>query len=143
MDSVEDVRYDGTYEPVPDTEGAAQRLEEGTSSPVVDEARRFGYVPLRELTGVGSELGPLWPTQHRQWCEDLGPELGEDENDEELDRWLVRSPWPALSPPQVLIVLWRWVERDPYPHERARWAVRVEEALSWDEATALGLLDTE
>ena len=71
MDSVEDIRY-GTSEPVPDAEGAAQRLQEGTSSPVVEEARRFGYVPLRELTGVGSELGPLWPTQHRQWCEDLG-----------------------------------------------------------------------
>ena len=143
MDSVEDVRYDGTYEPVPDTEGAAQRLE---GRDLVTRRGRGAEVWLRPAARTHRRrqwLGPLWPTQHRQWCEDLGPELGEDENDEELDRWLVRSPWPALSPPQVLIVLWRWVERDPYPHERARWAVRVEEALSWDEATALGLLDAE
>lgn len=143
MDSKDGVRYDGTYEVLRDTEAPAKRLREMPSSPAGEEARRAGYVPLSELTGVGSDLGPLWPTKHRQWCEDLGPELGEDECDEQLDRWLVRSPWPALSNPEALVVLWRWVERDPFPHDREQWAARVKEVLSWDEAAALRLLDAE
>jgi hypothetical protein len=74
-------------------------------------------VPLREVTGVGDRLGPFWPEEHRLWIDELGevPGAGEDEYDDVLDRWIVRSPWASLSVPQVLSTLWGWVERDPYP----------------------------
>jgi hypothetical protein len=84
----------------------------------VTEARRRGFVPLRELTGVADDLGPLWPAEHSLWLEELGPAPAEDEYDEVLDRWLVRSPWPALSVRQATNALWRWVDRTPRPSPR-------------------------
>jgi hypothetical protein len=78
--------------------------------PTVSAAREQGFVPLRELTGAAHELGPLWPPAHSRWLDELGPTSGEDEYDEVLDRWLVRSPWPSLSVRQVVNALWRWVD---------------------------------
>jgi hypothetical protein len=78
--------------------------------PAITAAREHGFVPLRELTGVPHELGPWWPAEHSRWMEELGPTSGEDEHDEVLDRWLVRSPWPSLPVRQVLDALWRCVD---------------------------------
>ncbi len=83
--------------------------------PAVVDDRNQGFVPLRELTGVARTLGPLWPPEHRLWREELGAAPGEDEYEDVLDRWLVRSPWPSLSVPDTIGALWRWVERDPPP----------------------------
>jgi hypothetical protein len=112
----------------------ARRLD--TEPSAVIEARSRGFIPLRELTGVGEDLGPLWPAEHRLWLEDLGPVSSEDEDDEELDRWLVRSPWPTLSVSQTMTALWRWVERDPRPRDEA-WTGRARGLLTWTEPEAL------
>ena len=85
----------------------------------VAEARKQGFVPLRELTGVADDVGPLWPSEHSLWVEQLGPAFGEDEYDEVLDRWLVRSPWPSLSVRQTLNALWRWVDQAAPPTPRS------------------------
>jgi hypothetical protein len=82
----------------------------------VVEARKQGFVPLREVTGIPDKLGPLWPEGHRLWLEELGPSPVEDRYDEVIDRWFVRSPLPALSAEEALGVLWRSVERDPLPY---------------------------
>ena len=82
------------------------------------EARKQGFVPVRELTGVADDLGPLWASEHSLWVEQLGPAFGEDEYDEVLDRWLVRSPWPSLTVPQTLNALWRWVDEAAPPTPR-------------------------
>ncbi|HEX4190154.1 MAG TPA: hypothetical protein VHZ06_04100 [Marmoricola sp.] len=103
-------------------------------APAVRAAMADGFVPLREVTGAGGMLGPLWPEQHRLWLDELGP-LIEGDKDED-DCWLVRSPWPALSVPDVLSVLWRWVERDPYPTDRAEHADRIREVLAWSQERA-------
>ncbi len=78
--------------------------------PAISAAREEGFVPLRGLTGVAHDLGPLWPAAHSRWLEELGPTSGEDEYDEVLDRWLVRSPWPSLTLRQTLSALWRCVD---------------------------------
>lgn len=88
----------------------------------VAEARKQGFVPLRELTGVADDLGVLWPSEHSLWVEQLGPAFGEDEDDEVLDRLLVRSPWPSLSVPQTLKALWSWVEQAAPPTPRPPFA---------------------
>ena len=43
----------------------------------------------------------------------------------------------------VLTVLWRWVERDPYPHEHEDWVSRVREVWRWGEGEALRVLHAE
>ncbi len=85
---------------------------------VLVEAKRQGFVPLRELTGVADDLGPLWPADHSLWLDELGPTPGEDEYDEVLDRWMVRSPWPSLSARRAINALWRWVDRNARPSPR-------------------------
>jgi hypothetical protein len=143
MDSDEDIRCSGSYDWLPETDDAP-RLHVKSPSQALKHARELGYVPLREETGVAPDLGRLWPVEHRMWVEDIGPALGEEaEDDEERDRWLVRSPWPALSVRQVLTVLWRWVERDPLPHEREDWIERVCEVWAWDESEAVRILASE
>ena len=109
--------------------------------PVLVAARNAGFVPLRELTGVPDLLGPLWPSEHRRWLGELGPSPGEDGDDGAPDRWLVRSPWPALSADQAIGALWRWVEQDPGPlapdEVRARilgfFALTEPEAMAWGD----------
>jgi hypothetical protein len=105
--------------------------------PGLGEARKEGFVPLRELTGVAYSLGRLWPSEHRRWFDDLGPSPGEDAHDERLERWLVRSPWPSLSVGQTLNALWRWVERDaPRPRPPLAEEPRIVEFFAWTEAEA-------
>jgi hypothetical protein len=116
-----------------------RRLE--PEPPAVSAARSEGFVPLRELTGVADTLGRQWPPEHRLWLEDLGAAPGEDEDDEPVDRWLVRSPWPSLSVDQTLHALWRWVDQaagSPETHGRD---ARTEEFFEWtavEVATFLG-----
>lgn len=95
----------------------ARRLDT-SEPPAVAEARARGFVPLREVSGAGDELGPLWPAEHRLWLDDLGPTDLEDEFDEVLDRWSVRSPWPRVSVAQVLNALWRRVSQTTGPRPR-------------------------
>jgi hypothetical protein len=111
--------------------------------PSVVEARKQGFLPLREVTGIPDTLGPLWPEQHRLWLDELGPSPVEDAYDEVLDRWLVRSPWPALSIDQTLGALWRSVERDPFPYENEAWEARVFEVFGWSESEALAFANPE
>jgi len=111
--------------------------------PGVVEARKQGFVPLREVTGVAGTLGALWPPEHRLWLDELGPSPGEDEYDEVPDRWLVRSTWPSLSVDQALAALWRWVERDPYPQEDEARKARILEVFGWSESEALAFANPE
>lgn len=111
--------------------------------PGVVEARKRGFVPAREVTGIPDTLGTLWPAEHRLWLEELGPSPVEDTDDEVLDRWLVRSPWPSLSVEQTLGAVWRWVERDPFPDEDEAWRARVLEVLGWPESEALAYANAE
>ena len=106
-------------------------------------ARKQGFVPAREVTGIPHHLGPLWPAEHRLWLDELGPSPVEHADHEVLDRWLVRSPWPALSVDQTLGVVWRWVERDSFPHEDEVWRARILEALGWPESEALAFANPE
>jgi hypothetical protein len=111
--------------------------------PSVVEARKHGFVPLREVTGIPDTLGPLWPEEHRLWLDELGRSPVEDTYDEVLDRWLVRSPWPSLSVDQALGVVWRWVERDRFPDDDDAWRARVLEVLGWSESEALAFANSE
>lgn len=97
-----------------------------------------GFVPLDEHTGVGAELGPLWPASHRISRLALGEPV-----EDPADLWLVRSPWGSLTVPEVMIVLWNWVDRDPYPQEEAACAARVREVFGFDEDAAQRMLLTE
>lgn len=99
------------------------------------EARRRGFVPLGEHTGITAELGPLWPAEHRLSRLDLGDWRGAPD-----DTWLVHSPWQSLSVGEVLTVLWRWVERDPCPADDDEWTNRVLEVFGWKETEVQHLL---
>lgn len=111
--------------------------------PALMEAREHGFVPLRELTGVADTLGPLWPPAHRLWLEELGPSPGDDELDQVVDRWLVRSPWPALSVQQTMAALWRWVERAPHPDADETMNFRILDVFSWSESEAVAFANSE
>jgi hypothetical protein len=113
--------------------------------PALVEARRRGFVPLRELTGVAEDLGPLWPEEHSLWLDGIGPSAGEDEHDEALDRWLVRSPWPSLSVRQTVDSLWRWVERDdrPRPPPPLEHDPLILEFFTWTESEAIAFADRD
>jgi hypothetical protein len=111
--------------------------------PAVVEAREKGFVPVREVTGIPDALGPLWPAEHRLWLDELGPSPVEGSYDEVLDRWLVRSPWPSLSVDRALGVVWRWVERDPFPDEDEAWRARVLDVLGWPESEALAFANSQ
>ena len=108
-------------------------------------ARRQGFIPLRELTGVAASLGPMWPAEHAVWLDDLGPSAGEDEHDEVLDRWLVRSPWSSLSVRQTLAALWRWIESGAPPGPRPPVAdeTLILEFFTWTEAEAVAFADLD
>jgi hypothetical protein len=103
-----------------------------TEVPSTVEGERRGFVPLASITGVGDVIGPLWPEEHRLARQDLG-----DRDVDPDDAWLVRSPWPSMSASDVLMILWPWVEQEPYPHERGQWVRRVNEVFAWDEQHAL------
>lgn len=94
-----------------------------------------GFASLDQHTGVGADLGPLWPAAHRISRVDL-----RERADDPDDLWLVRSPWEALTVPDVFTALWRWVERDPYPHDEDEWVARVLEFFGLDELDAMQLL---
>lgn len=91
------------------------------------EARARGFLPLDDLTGIAGTLGPLWPAEHR-----LRLELAVDD-----EGWLVRSPWPSFSVDEALGLVWRWVERAPYPADDEAWEARMREVLRWSEHEAL------
>ena len=118
----------------------ARRLD--PEPPALARARTEGFVPLCELTGVGGSLGPLWPAEHRRWLDELGPVLGEDEQYEALDRWLVRSPWPALSVTEAIGALWTWVERDPGHLGPDEERTGILEFFAWTEAEAVAWSDS-
>jgi hypothetical protein len=100
-----------------------------------DEARPRGFVPLAEHTGVGADLGPLWPARHRISRDDLG-ERGDDPD----NLWLVRSPWAPLSVADVIRLLWQCVEREPYPTDDGAWSTRVLEFFNLNEDEVRRLL---
>ena len=84
-----------------------------------------GYRPLHGVTGVGADLGPLWP-------EGLTLQLpvALEEDDDFL--WYVRSPWPSITVAEVIELLWPWVERPPFdPADQDVWAKRTSEVLRW------------
>ena len=99
------------------------------------EARRRGFVPLAEHTGAGAGLGPLWPVRHRISRVDLG-ERGDDPD----DLWLVRSPWESLSVADVIRLLWRCVEREPYAKDDGEWSTSVLPVFDLNEEEARRLL---
>lgn len=113
--------------------GMPVAVPQGLDSEV--EARRRGFVPLAEHTGVGAELGPLWPTRHRISRVALG-ERGDDPD----DLWLVRSPWESLSVADVIRVLWRRVGREPAAKDDGEWSTRVLQVFDLDEEEARRLL---
>jgi hypothetical protein len=110
----------------------------------VAEARKQGFVPLREMTGVAASLGPLWPDENSLWVDELGPSSGEDEFDEVLDRWMVRSPWPSLSVRRTLDALWRWLEWDrPFPRPPVAEEPLIREFFTWTEPEAAAFADLD
>jgi hypothetical protein len=111
--------------------------------PGLVEARKQGFVPAREVTGIPDRLGSVWPAEHRLWLDELGPGPLEHTHEEVLDRWLVRSPWPSLSVEQALGVMWRWVEREPFQDFGEAWRTRVLEVLRWPESEALAFADSQ
>jgi hypothetical protein len=119
----------------------ARRFE--PEPPSLVEARAHGFAPLRAFTGAAHTLGPLWPAEHRAWLDELGPISFEEPAPAPRDRWLVRSPWPALSVEQALAVLWPWVERAPFPEQHGAWEARVGEVFGWSESKAVAFLASQ
>jgi hypothetical protein len=99
----------------------------------VGPLRAEGFEPIEEHTGA-VEVAELWPESHRRWV----PETRATWDDTAQDRrlWLVRSPWPRLTVPESLNVVWSWVERDHAPLDADEWRLRVGEVLGWDADTA-------
>ncbi|MGH3264463.1 MAG: hypothetical protein ACRDNS_20985, partial [Trebonia sp.] len=77
----------------------------------------------------------LWPPAQRASVPESRPRRLEHEPDAVV--WLVRSPWPSLTVPEALNVLWSWTERDHAAMDGELWRSRVSETLSWDDARAL------
>ncbi len=46
-----------------------------------------------------------------------------------------------MSLSEVITVLWRWVDRDPYPVSPAEWNQRVREVFDWSEENARSHLE--
>jgi hypothetical protein len=118
-----------------------QTTSAGTAPPgwdTVPGASEFvvqGFEPIEAYTGA-CWVAQLWPDEHRRSVAETRPDWLEDpHSDGRL--WLVRSPWPTLTLPDSLNVLWTWVERDHAALDEDLWRQRVSEALSWDESTAI------
>ncbi len=98
--------------------------------PGVAEIAAEGFTPLEEHTGA-LDIGTVWPEPHRRSVADTRPEP--------LDGsgviWLVRSPWPGISLPQALNVVWS--EVDPLRlRDQAGRVAAMGRALRLDEAAA-------
>ena len=100
----------------------------------VADLRAQGFEPIEEHTGA-IEVAELWPEDHRRWVSETREAWLDDTNDDGR-LWLVRSPWPSLSLPDALNVLWSWSERDQSRLTPQLWRQRLSEALAWDDATA-------
>lgn len=107
----------------------------------VADLRAHGFEPIEEHTG-SVDVAELWPRQHRRWVEETREwRLAHAECGGKL--WLVRSPWPAVGLQDALNIVWSWAEHDravqssPDAARRRVWRERADQALRWDEATAL------
>lgn len=78
-----------------------------------------GFAPAEELTGSPT-VPEAWPAAHRRSLPETRPGRPAD------PYVLLRSPWPGTPVRDVLNLLWRWLESQPYPDgdptpwERAR-----------------------
>jgi len=95
------------------------------ASAVVDA----GFQPLEELTGV-TWIVTSWPAH----CRRSLPEARADRLAVEQGApvWFVQSPWPSLSPAQVISLIWANLPRDT---EEA-WPDHVAEIFAWTEQRA-------
>jgi hypothetical protein len=107
----------------------ARRLAEPPAEVV--RLREQGFEPLHGYTGFADELGPAWPV-------DLRVELSAEVEPDEERRWFVRSPWPSISIPEVLALLYPVVMQRADNTELRPTDVR--EVLSWPEDRALAWL---
>lgn len=115
--------------------GRPHRLRHYVEDTAVAHARRDGFEPLEDYTGVTDTLGPLWPPDHSRGLPDLRPRPWED------IRWFVRSPWPALTVQQVMFIIWPFVQRDRASLDPAVSDQRIVEFFGWDERQAVRAWD--
>lgn len=83
-----------------------------------------GFEPLHNYTGLGDDLGCLWPSG---FARDVRM-LGNPEVDADL-AWFVRSPWPSIQVREVIRLLNWWARFD-----EVDWQQRAREFLALPEA---------
>jgi hypothetical protein len=132
--------------PFPDDDGDddvhALVIEPPETVPGAAELLAEGFVPLEQLTGATS-VAEAWPEEHRRVLPETRPAMQTDLDDGRI--WFVRSPWPTISPADVLSMVWAGQTRvgTDAMHGRAIAVLHHAQALAifgLDEATATSFL---
>ena len=125
------------------------RVARGVLGSAVEDLRaREGWVRLDDLV-VEDFIGPAWPTDHS-----YAIRHGATGSDDAEVIWYVTSPWPSLTPAEVIQLMWRWVlpqvqyqpvheanAQGPTPRDLAAEERLVREFLRKEEAWVLALRD--
>lgn len=82
--------------------------------PGVTELVADGFTPLEDLTG-NLDIATCWPVTHRRSVPETRP--GWDDAGPEGQCWLVCSPWTSVPLPNVIRLLWRYVD-EAMPEQR-------------------------
>ncbi|BEP11701.1 hypothetical protein acdb102_00120 [Acidothermaceae bacterium B102] len=131
--------------PFPDDDGDdevhALARESPRSVPGATELLAEGFVPLEELTGA-MWVAEAWPEPHRRVLPETRPAMLTNPDDGRL--WFVRSPWPTISPADVLSMVWAGRTRVDSSTMKSRievlWHAQALAILGLDEATATSFL---
>jgi len=93
-----------------------------------------GFEPLELLTGSTTLAGD-WPNQHKRSLSETRPDRLPDDQGELV--WFVRSPWPRLTPEQVLDLITTYLTHDNEP----RWPEVTREIFAWSDERAVAVLN--
>jgi hypothetical protein len=92
-----------------------------------------GFEPLESFTG-DIWITDDWPSGHKRSLPESRPDRLPDCEGEQV--WFVTSPWPSLTPRQVLNLVWAYLTEDNEP----RWPEVRREIFGWTNQRAVAVL---